>query len=69
MELKLTDNELVIGNVFWIPCHSFVNEGIYQALAGILFMKPGMVPISIVSSRTQNFVGIEKTHAACMSSL
>lgn len=51
-ELKLTYNELVIENIFGIPCLNFVNEGIYQALAGALFMKPGMVSISIVSSRT-----------------
>lgn len=62
-KLKLTDNEPAVRQVYWIPCPNFVNEGMHHAPVGTLFVKPGMMPISIASAKIYNLVTKEPAHA------
>lgn len=62
----MTDNEAVVGKVYWIPCPNFVNEGIHHAPVGPLFAKPGMVPIPMAGAKIYNLVSKEKARAADM---
>lgn len=50
-KLKLKDNDPLDGQIYWILCLNFVNEGIHHSPIDALFVKPGIMPIFVVGAK------------------